>query len=74
MNTKARHRRAFSYLSHDLIHSKIPILDNSLGSVFVILYQHYIRKGKPSYLFGGPSVCYGYGLGTFTEGWVGIFG
>ncbi len=54
---------------------KIPILTTILSAAFfVILYQHYLSKGKPSYLFWWTFGVLCYGLGTFTEGWVGIFG
>lgn len=54
---------------------KIPILTTILSAAFfVILYQHYLRKGKPSYLFWWTFGVLCYGLGTFTEGWVGLFG
>lgn len=54
---------------------KIPILTTILSAAFfVILYQHYLSKGKPSYLFWWTFGVLCYGLGTFTEGWVGVFG
>lgn len=54
---------------------KIPILTTILSAAFfVILYQHYLHKGKPSYLFWWTFGVLCYGLGTFTEGWVGLFG
>lgn len=54
---------------------KIPILTTILSAAFfIILYKHYIRKGKPSYLFWWTFGVLCYGLGTFTEGWVGLFG
>jgi hypothetical protein len=54
---------------------KIPILTTALSAIFfVILYKHWIYKGKPSYLFWWTIGVLCYGLGTLTESIVGIFG
>jgi len=54
---------------------KIPILTTILSAAFfVVLYQHYQRKGRPSYLFWWTLGVLCYGLGTLTESWVGLFG
>jgi hypothetical protein len=54
---------------------KIPILTTALSAIFfVILYKHWIHKGKPSYLFWWTIGVLCYGLGTLTESIVGIFG
>lgn len=54
---------------------KIPILTTLLSGVFfVILYKHWVYKGKPSYLFWWTIGVLCYGLGTLTESIVGIFG
>lgn len=57
----------------ELIH-KIPILTTILSSIFfVILYDHWKFKNKPSYLFWWMIGVLCYGLGTLTESIVGIF-
>lgn len=54
---------------------KIPILTTVLSGIFfVILYKHWIYKGKPSYLFWWTIGVLCYGLGTLTESIVGVFG
>lgn len=54
---------------------KIPILTTALSGIFFyILYQHWVYKQKPSYLFWWMSGVLCYGLGTLTEAFVGIFG
>ncbi len=53
---------------------KIPILTTILSAVFfVILYNHWQWKNKPSYLFWWMIGVLCYGLGTLTESIVGIF-
>lgn len=54
---------------------KIPILTTVLSGIFTyILYQHWVYKQKPSYLFWWMTGVLCYGLGTLTEAVVGIFG
>ena len=54
---------------------KIPILTTVLsGWFFIILYQHWNAKGRPSYLFWWMIGVLCYALGTLTESLVGIFG
>jgi hypothetical protein len=58
----------------EFIH-KIPILTTALSAIFFyILYQHWIYKQKPSYLFWWMIGVLCYGLGTLTEAIVGLFG
>jgi hypothetical protein len=58
----------------EFIH-KIPILTTLLsGGFFAILYQHWVLKNRPSYLFWWMTGVVCYGLGTLTESIVGIFG
>jgi hypothetical protein len=58
----------------EFIH-KIPILTTALSAIFFyILYQHWIYKQKPSYLFWWMTGVLCYGLGTLTEAIVGLFG
>lgn len=53
----------------------IPVLTTLLSAAFfVILYQHWDSKGRPSYLFWWTVGVLCYGLGTLTEAWVGLFG
>ncbi len=53
---------------------KIPILTTILSGVFfVILYNHWKLKNKPSYLFWWMIGVLCYGLGTLTESIVGIY-
>jgi len=57
----------------EFIH-KIPILTTLLSAwFFVILYNHWILKNKPAYLFWWMIGVLCYGLGTLTESIVGIF-
>jgi hypothetical protein len=57
----------------EFIH-KIPILTTILSAgFFVILYNHWKSKNKPSYLFWWMIGVLCYGLGTLTESIVGIF-
>jgi hypothetical protein len=57
----------------EFIH-KIPILTTILSAVFfVILFNHWQFKNKPSYLFWWMIGVLCYGLGTLTESIVGIF-
>ncbi len=57
----------------EFIH-KIPIVTTILSAVFfVILYNHWKYKNKPSYLFWWMMGVLCYGLGTLTESIVGIF-
>lgn len=57
----------------ELIH-KIPIVTTILSAVFfVILYNHWVFKNKPSYLFWWMIGVLCYGLGTLTESIVGVF-
>ena len=54
---------------------KIPVLTTALSiAFFLVLYRHWQSKGRPSYLFWWTIGVLCYGLGTFTEGWVGLFG
>lgn len=54
---------------------KIPILTTVLSGIFFyILYQHWIYKQKPSYLFWWMTGVLCYGLGTLTEAIVGLVG
>ncbi|MCU0369579.1 MAG: hypothetical protein MUF39_12190 [Cyclobacteriaceae bacterium] len=54
---------------------KIPILTTVLSGIFFyVLYQHWIYKQKPSYLFWWMTGVLCYGLGTLTEAIVGLFG
>ncbi len=54
---------------------KIPILTTILSAIFfVILYRHWQDRNRPSYLMWWTLGVLCYGLGTFTEGVVGIFG
>lgn len=54
---------------------KIPILTTFLSfAFFAVLYHHWQRKGRPSYLFWWTLGVLCYGLGTLTESLVGIFG
>ncbi len=58
----------------EFIH-KIPIVTTFLSAAFfVVLFQHWQAKGKPSYLFWWTLGVLCYGLGTLTESIVGIFG
>lgn len=58
----------------EIIH-KIPILTTVLSAIFfVMLYNHWNAKGRPSYLFWWTLGVLCYGLGTLTESIVGIFG
>lgn len=41
---------------------------------FLVLLRHWEEKGRPSHLFWWTAGVLCYGLGTFTEGWVGLFG
>lgn len=53
----------------------IPIATTVLSAAFVvILYRHWGRKGRPSYLFWWTLGVLCYGLGTLTESWVALFG
>jgi len=57
----------------EFIH-KIPILTTLLSAwFFVILYNHWKVKNKPSYLFWWMMGVLCYGLGTLTESIVGIY-
>lgn len=57
----------------DFIH-KIPILTTLLSALFfVILYNHWVFKNKPAYLFWWMLGVLCYGLGTLTESIVSIF-
>jgi hypothetical protein len=57
----------------DFIH-KIPILTTLLSAIFfVILYNHWVFKNKPAYLFWWMLGVLCYGLGTLTESIVSIF-
>ncbi|MDZ7650397.1 MAG: hypothetical protein U5K54_26455 [Cytophagales bacterium] len=57
----------------EFIH-KIPILTTLLSAwFFVILYNHWLLKHKPAYLFWWMIGVLCYGLGTLTESIVGIF-
>lgn len=57
----------------EFIH-KIPIVITILSAIFfVILYNHWIFKNKPPYLFWWMIGVLCYGMGTLTESIVGIF-
>lgn len=54
---------------------KIPILTTIISALFfVILYRHWVSKGRPPYLFWWTFGVLTYGLGTLTESIVGLFG
>ena len=54
---------------------KIPILTTLFSAWFAfILYQHWAAKDKPTYILWWLLGVVFYGLGTFTESWVGLFG
>ena len=54
---------------------KIPILTTVLSGIFFyILYQHWLFKQKPAYLFWWMTGVLCYGLGTLTEAIVGVLG
>src|SRR6185369_9213677 len=57
----------------EFIH-KIPILTTLLsGAFFVVLFNAWRNKNKPSYFFWWMIGVLCYGLGTLTESLVGIF-
>ena len=57
----------------ELIH-KVPIVTTLFSAYFfVVLYNHWNVKGRPSYLFWWTLGVLFYGLGTLTESLVGLF-